>query len=602
MGIFILIFHNLIIFNLINYFQPNIPLFQSFHTNVYRRVKATSLITAERKLTPWIEALKDFYVRAAQNVKELIGPSDEYVAPLVAVDKRTGKPIGRIQKGDLVIHFNFRTDRIKELAYVLSEQFKGNKFRELNEERFAQFESDFSRDKIPEIEFLGLTRADENFTYPFMVSPVTETKNSLGEIVSTEPQFRVAETAKYPHTTFFFNQEQNAPFPLEDRVQAPSPAVATYDLAPEMNAAGVTDAAIKFSQDSKYKFGLVNFANADMVGHTGNWEAAIKAVETVDKNLKRLAEEAVKNGWTLVVTADHGNAEKMRANDGGLFTQHTTNPVPLIIYGLDQKVSLRKGGTLGDVAATVLQLKGKEKPKEMSGTSLLENYVPKATDKDRKVLLVVLDGWGYSEEKEWNAIAQANTPFFDELWDSGQYPTTLLKASGEAVGIREGDMGTSEIGHRVLGRGGAVDQPILVIDKSIRDGSFSTNPKLKTALEELKKRGGRLHLLGLLSDGNIHSAMEHLMDGFLEVVRREGIETYLHPFLDGRDSPTQKSPEFLLTVQKKIEDLGVGDKVKIATLMGRYFGMDRENYYDRIKRAIYALIYGEGQPIYIDSK
>ncbi len=283
--------------------------------------------------------------------------TDEFMLPSVIVNNRSSSSVGTIRDGDAVIFCNFRSDRAREIT------------RALTDPSFTGFE----RTVVPKLSsFTCLTTYDETFGLPVAYPPVRLTR-ILGEVVSSKGvrQLRIAETEKYAHVTFFFNGGEEAPFPGEDRVLIPSPRdVATYDLKPEMSAREVTDEVVKRILSRQYGFILMNYANPDMVGHTGILAAAVKAVEVLDECLARVAKAAREVEARILITADHGNLEMMEDKTTGQpHTAHTTDPVPFIIVG--EKVSLRDAGCLADVAPTVLQLMGIEQPGEMTGTSLI---------------------------------------------------------------------------------------------------------------------------------------------------------------------------------------------------------------------------------------
>lgn len=278
------------------------------------------------------------------------GETDEFVKPIVL------EPEGAVRDGDAVIFFNFRPDRARQLT------------RAFTEESFAQF----NRGPCPKAQFVTLTQYDERFRVPAAFSAEEPLTNIFGQVLSRADltQFRLAETEKYAHVTYFFNNGREAPFPSEARKLIPSPKVATYDLKPEMSAYEVTDEAVKRIASRQYDFVLINYANPDMVGHTGVFEAAVKAVEVVDDCLGRVVEATRSVDGELLITADHGNADRMRDEQGRPHTAHTHSPGPLIYVG-PRTLSLPSNGALCDIAPTLLQLMGLEKPKEMTGRSLL---------------------------------------------------------------------------------------------------------------------------------------------------------------------------------------------------------------------------------------
>jgi 2,3-bisphosphoglycerate-independent phosphoglycerate mutase len=278
---------------------------------------------------------------------------DEFIVPAVVGD------YGGIKDGDGVLCFNFRADRVREiLGAMLQADFSGFPRRRIV--RFAAA--------------VGMAQySDELDKLMATIFPPQTFANILGEVVADagRTQLRVAETEKYPHVTYFLNGGREAPYPGEDRIMVPSPKVATYDLQPEMSAPELTDRAVAAIDSGKYDLIVLNYANPDMVGHTGSLPAAIKAVETVDAGLGRIARAVEKAGGALLVTADHGNCEMMRdPQTGGPHTSHTTNPVPVMLVGARNR-ALHADGRLADIAPTLLELMELPKPKEMTGASLL---------------------------------------------------------------------------------------------------------------------------------------------------------------------------------------------------------------------------------------
>jgi 2,3-bisphosphoglycerate-independent phosphoglycerate mutase len=278
------------------------------------------------------------------------GETDEFLKPMVFSDQ-PGPPI---RDGDVVFFFNFRADRARQLSQAFL---------------FSDF-SGFDRGKRPAVEYVTMTVYDKTYLCPVAFQPQT-LENILGKIVSDagKRQLRIAETEKYPHVTYFFNGGIESPYRGEDRVIVPSPKVATYDLQPEMSAPEVTKEVVKRLKD--YELAILNFANPDMVGHTGVVKAGIKAVETVDDCVRQVLEETLRLDGKALVTADHGNCELMRNPDGSPNTAHTTNLVHFIYVAKETAGIKLEDGILADVAPTLLQLLGLEKPSEMTGHSLL---------------------------------------------------------------------------------------------------------------------------------------------------------------------------------------------------------------------------------------
>ena len=294
-----------------------------------------------------VEAIRDSYAR------EVL---DEFVEPVVIEEE--GRPVAQIQPGDSVIFFNFRPDRAREMTRALVDPaFDG-----------------FSHQPFP-LNYVCMTQYDVTMPNVTVAYAPQEIRNTLGEYLGAlgKRQLRIAETEKYAHVTFFFNGGVEAPNPGEDRKLIPSPKVATYDLKPEMSAPEVTEAVLEAMDSHQYDLIVLNFANPDMVGHTGDFDAAVKAVETVDECLGRILDKLETLKGSAIITADHGNAEMMidyETHEN--FTAHTTNPVPCILFS-PQSHKLRSGGRLCDLAPTLLVLMDLSSPSEMTGTSLIEN-------------------------------------------------------------------------------------------------------------------------------------------------------------------------------------------------------------------------------------
>lgn len=282
------------------------------------------------------------------------GVTDEFIKPMVCVDGK-GEPLATIKDGDVLICYNFRTDRPREISEVLTQKDM----------------PEYGMKKL-NLKYVTMTRYDESFRGIDVIFDKDNLKNTLGEVLSKNgrSQVRIAETEKYPHVTFFFNGGREEPFDGERRIMIPSPKVATYDLQPEMSAFEITDAIIDDIEKHQPDFVCLNYANADMVGHTGIFKAAMKAAETVDTCLGRLLEVGKKYGYESIVIADHGNSDYIINEDGTPNTAHTKNPVPLIFVG-ERKAKV-KSGKLGDLAPTILHLMGIKAPKEMDGEVLVE--------------------------------------------------------------------------------------------------------------------------------------------------------------------------------------------------------------------------------------
>ncbi|WP_421811170.1 2,3-bisphosphoglycerate-independent phosphoglycerate mutase [Flagellimonas sp.] len=281
------------------------------------------------------------------------GVTDEFIKPLVLTGT-DNEPVAKIKDGDVIVFFNFRTDRGRELTQALSQQ----DFHEQNMHKLDLY-------------YVTMTNYDDSFKGTKIIFNKENIKDTLGETLAKhgKKQIRIAETEKYPHVTFFFNGGREEPFDGEERILCPSPKVATYDLQPEMSAYDIRDAIIPELKKGEADFVCLNFANPDMVGHTGVMEAAIKACETVDQCAKDVITAGLENGYSTIVIADHGNCDTMINPDGSPNTAHTTNPVPLIL--VDNDVKAIKSGVLGDIAPTILKLLGVPQPELMTQKPLV---------------------------------------------------------------------------------------------------------------------------------------------------------------------------------------------------------------------------------------
>jgi 2,3-bisphosphoglycerate-independent phosphoglycerate mutase len=307
-----------------------------------------------------VAAVRDAYEREE---------TDEFIPPVAMVDAN-GAPLARVTEGDGFFFFNFRADRARQLTRA----FTGADFDE------------FDRgERIPLAGFVTMTRYEAAFDLPVAFPPV-RLNGILGEVVAKagKRQLRIAETEKYAHVTYFFNGGEERPFPEEERLLIPSPRdVATYDAKPEMSAPEVTEALMERLSQDRFDLIVLNFANMDMVGHTGDIEAAVAACKTVDRYAERIVGEVRKRGGAVAVTSDHGNAEMMRDASGKVHTAHTLNPVPFILVDDDRKSAELREGKLGDIAPTLLELMGVAAPEEMTGRSLLNGKSSSGESGDR---------------------------------------------------------------------------------------------------------------------------------------------------------------------------------------------------------------------------
>ena len=321
------------------------------------------------------------YSDALARVKDLYnsGTTDEFIPPFTVFGD-AGYAVAPIRDNDVVINFNYRADRARQITRVLARNVPNTKGGltancGLDLPKAAELDLEIPRELVPKnIQYVCMTQYDKNFTLPIVIPPEPMDNLLAHQMAQANLRnLRVAETEKYAHVTYFFNGGIEKPFAGEDRALVASQKVATYDLAPEMSAAGIADAVVKAINDTAFDIVIVNFANADMVGHSGKLEPTVKAVETVDRELGRIYREVKQKGGALLVTADHGNAELMiDPVTGGPHTAHTTNPVPFILVtdAPTGTVSLRAGGSLRDISPTILSLLNLGQPKDMTGGDL----------------------------------------------------------------------------------------------------------------------------------------------------------------------------------------------------------------------------------------
>ena len=314
------------------------------------------------------------YADASARIRELYsnGVTDEFTPPFTVVDA-ANNPVGLIRDEDVVINFNYRADRARQITRVLTRTSGLNQAMGRDLPKAAELDAEIPPQTLPaRIHYVCMTQYDKAYKLPIVI-PAEAMENLLAHVMATANlrNLRCAETEKYAHVTYFFNGGIEKPFAGEDRELVASQKVATYDLAPEMSAEGIADTVIKAIGDTAFDVIIVNFANADMVGHSGKMEPTIKACETVDTQLGRIYREIRQRGGAMFVTADHGNAEMLiDPATGGPHTAHTTNPVPFILVSDEKNMTLREGGSLRDLSPTLLSMMHIDQPKDMTGGNL----------------------------------------------------------------------------------------------------------------------------------------------------------------------------------------------------------------------------------------
>lgn len=512
-----------------------------------------------------------------------MGQEDEALEPIVAV-RSSGQALGRLKQGDYVIFYDIRGEREKELT------------ESLVQEDFDHFpvKKNLNLNLVTMIEYSPSLRVKVAFPSERKI------ENTLAEVLSRAGlrQLKIAESEKAIHIGFFMNGRSEEIFPGEERIIVPSPrGLSSYALKPEMSAGQVAEEISKSLEDPSYTLVVANLANVDVIGHSEDKVAVLRAVEEVDCQLGRIIEDCRTQQVLLVVTSDHGTVEEWLYEDGSINTGHTRNSVPFIFSDFSSQRpnswQLKPEGELADVAPTILEILSLEKPKEMSGESLLMNFA-KGRESARKILLLILDGWGMREEKYGNLIAEAKTPNFCMLWSC--FSHSLLKASGEAVGMPSRTVGNSEAGHLHLGAGRRVILDRFRIDKAIEDRTFFHNEAFLWAMEGAKKERKALHLLGIVSHYSSHGTIEHLF-ALLQIAKKVGVEeVFIHCLIGRRGEKPESGAAYVARVEERCKSLSLG---QVVSVIGRFWALDREENWDRVEKAYRALVYGEGKEIMV---
>jgi 2,3-bisphosphoglycerate-independent phosphoglycerate mutase len=499
------------------------------------------------------------------------GQTDYSLEPMVLVS-RQGEPVGRVEDGDAVIFCCRRGER----EIQLTEAFTAAEFPH------------FPRVKLNHLDFVILTLYHEKFKdLPVAFAP-SKVKDTLGEIVGRAGlrQIRIAESEKFAHVTFFFNGGNNQPFPGEVDVCVPSPKGISFDQVPQLSLAQVSG-QLKKAIKNQYNLIVTNFANGDVIGHTTNREAKIKCAEYVDQYLGKVLNAARAAGYVVLITADHGNLEEMTHPDGTPHVAHTHNQVPFILIHshLHPPITLREG-SLADIAPTILGVLDLEQPPGMTGETLAPSQ---DWGDDRRVLLIILDGWGLGRQDQTNPIFLAHTPIWDDLMAHAL--SSQLKAAGEAVGLKASKAGNSEAGHMNIGAGRIVLQDDVRLDQAMQDGSFYSNEILSNAIEGVRQRKTKLHLIGLLTEKSSHGSIEYPL-AILRMARRDGLkDVYLHLIFDGRSTEPGSAPLLLEALEDQMEAIGAG---QVVSGVGRGIALDRDGNYAKTRRAYEAMVFGKG--------
>ena len=502
------------------------------------------------------------------------GQEEETMEPIVRVDG-DGNPVGMIRNGDYIIFYDIRGEREVEISAAFTQ---------------SGFDP-FPVEPGLNVGFVTMIEYSRDLNVQVAFPPPGAAEDTLSDVVSRNglKQVKVCESEKAVHLSFFLNGKRADPFPGEENIVIHSPKDVLAE--PRMRSAEVADAVIESIGSGRYDLVQVNFANVDVVGHSESREAILTAVNAVDTQLGRVVGEARKAGFTTIVTADHGTVESWLYPEGTIDTGHTTNPVPFVFIEPgegDGRAAVRDGGALTDIAPTILELMGLPVPEIMTGQSLVSGL---STGEDgRKVLLVILDGWGVAGPGDGNLIAQAETPILDGLM--GNHPNTTLLSSQMAVGLPDGTVGNSEAGHLHIGAGRKIYSDRVTINRALEDGSFFENQAFCSAMDGAVRDGTTLHLLGLISFYSSHGSIDHLI-ALLELAKARGVpRVCIHSLMGRRGERPESGAAYLKLVEDNAGEIGLGS---ICTIIGRHWALDREENWDRVERAYRLMVYGEGK-------
>ena len=515
--------------------------------------------------TPLAEAIRNAYAR---------GEGDEDLEPIILVDEDE-HPIGRIKPNDALIFANIRGEREVELTQALaSEQFEHFPTVPLNlcVTTMIEYHPDLT----------------VNVAFP----PTANLENNITEYLSKQDKrvLKCVESEKAIHLTYFFNGKQHKQFKNEERIIIPSHETEKLAEFPEMKVLEVANSTIKAMEEGKHELIVTNLSPCDVMGHIENKSVVRKAIRTVDEQLGLIVSAAIDFGYTVLVTADHGVAESWLYPDGAIDTGHTSNPVPFLIASeMGKELQLRNGGSLVDIAPTILDIMGLEKPKLMEGKCLL-------TDKrglsSERILLLILDGWGYNPDSYGNLFLEFGTPNMDKL--RNKFPFTTLIASGPPLGMPEGTVGNSEIGHLHMGIGRRVVSDRVKIFEAIETGEFFKNIAFLKAVNYAKNNGNSLHLLGIISFYSSHGSIKFL-EALMELARRNNLQkVFLHGMLGRRGEKPEAGAHYVNQLELKAQEI---ENMKVVSIIGRHWALDREENWDRIQKTYDLLVRGQGRQV-----
>lgn len=503
------------------------------------------------------------------------GQNEEMMEPIVLFGGE-GQPIGRIRDGDQVIFYDIRGEREIELTK-------------------AFVESDFRHFKTAldlETDWVTMIEYSEDLPVKVAFPPLGEVRNTLCEVISCHGfhQVKISESEKAIHVGYFLNGKKETFFSGEQRIVIDSPENAgNYESTPQMNAKGVADETINRIEDPNNRFIITNFCNVDVLGHTENKKAILKAVNIVDTEMGRVVEKALRYDFMTLITSDHGTVERYFYPEGAIDTGHTISDVPFICVSNDHGLAVSEQGELIDVAPTILGLLGIFFPSEFRGKNLIKKS-GKNGNSNRRVLLIILDGWGFNPDRYGNLIEEAETPVFDKLIKENSH--ALLRASGEAVGLPAGTVGNSEVGHLHLGSGRMVPSDKVRIANALNDKSFYRNEVFVSAMDKAKRNGVNLHLVGIVSFFSSHGSIEYPV-ALLKMAKERGVENvFIHGLLGRRGERPESGAYYVRQIEEETERLDLG---QVVSVIGRHWALDREENWDRVEKTYRMLVYGEGQ-------
>ncbi|MHA2074604.1 MAG: phosphoglycerate mutase (2,3-diphosphoglycerate-independent) [Candidatus Hodarchaeales archaeon] len=518
--------------------------------------------------TPLAQAISEAYK---------LGQDDEIIEPIIIIDDKK-RFNGKIRVNDGVIFANIRGEREIELTQALTEK------------EFSHFPTEkLDLNMSTMIEYHP--KLSVNIAFP----PTGKLKNNLTEFLSFHKKriIKIVESEKAIHLTFFFNGKQHIQYEMEDRIIIPSYDTGNLADHPEMKALEVANATISTMREKKHDLVITNLSPCDVMGHIENKSIIKEAIHTVDNQLARIIDSANMEGYITLITADHGLAESWLYPDGSIDTGHTSSPVPfLLVTPYNIKVELRKNGSLVDIAPTILHIFGLEQPQEMGGKSLLLE-TKKFSFNNPKILLLILDGWGYNTNSYGNLFMEFHTPKMDFF--QNKYPFTTLIASGLPLGMPEGTVGNSEIGHLHMGVGCRVVSDRVRIFDSIANGSFFKNPAFMKTMKHVKEHNKNLHLIGIISFYSSHGSINYL-EALMDLAKQQEIQNvFIHGMLGRRGEKPEAGAFYVNKLEQRAKILG---NVEVASIIGRHWSLDREENWDRIQKTYNMLVLGTGKEIF----